>query len=297
LFAAVLLITLLTILVPTRPTRAADPPTTISGGDLPRAVRLAFADEDAFFRRLDPPHQPEETPPATGPSYVVSSVYWDRTLREDDPDAAPADMEAVYFPQAGYARARQAGEEVWLLLNQRQRAIVDRYIRLAREGLIGEAPGVFDVVRGAARSEPVTVMAGNRTLTDDEAARFWQVAQPIQLRRDLVRGTPDSWPPPSGPSLVWIVLSLPEGRSVDLLYSLGNGVLIDRFATELYPVPSQWLVPVLGPVADISSPDFGLTPAQIEHDEGAGSQLWWVVMLGGGLGCLAAALWLRRRPA
>jgi hypothetical protein len=167
-----------------------------------------------------------------------------------------------------------------------------------RDGLIGEEPGVFEVVRAAARSEPVAVTVAGRNLSNDEASRFWQAAQPVRLRRDLVRGTPEPpWPPPSGPSLVWIVLTLPEGRSVELLYSIGSSVLVDRFGTELYPVPSQWLVPVLGPVADISSPDFGLMPSQIEHADDAGSWVWWVLMLGGGLSFLAAAVWLRRRIA
>lgn len=267
----------------------AGPPTTIAGGDLPYSVRLATADEDAFFRRINPPPVLEQTPSPRGTRYSITSAYWDQARRLTDPDAEAIDPRADYFPGEGLVRLSEGGEDVWIVLNLRQREIIDRYIRLARERLIGPEPGAFDLIRAAALSEPVAVMIANHTLTEDEARRFWSAAAPVELRRDLVRGTPEPPWPPAGPTISWIAFTYPDGRSVEMLYSSVTGVLADRFATEVYPVPQRWLEPVLGAAAP--------TAAQIEEDEDKGTSPLWVVLAVGGVICLVAAFWLSRRWA
>jgi hypothetical protein len=119
----------------------------------------------------------------------------------------------------------------------------------------------------------------------------------VQLRRDLIRGDPR----PMGPAdrsdsqtMTWLLFTLPEGRTVQMLYAVVTGVLLDTTGSDLYPVPSRWLQPVLGDVAVFGSPEYDLAPAGIRQQQGAGSSLWWVVMLGGGLVCISAAVWLQR---
>jgi hypothetical protein len=268
--------------------------TTLSGGGLPFAVRLSASDEEAFRRRLAPPEPLEELQRPSGAAYTLTSSYWEHALTYHDPDVESVAAEAAYFPADGLVRARQGGEDAWLVLELRQRAILDRYLRFAREGRIGPEPGVFEVLRAAASTEPITITVADRELTQDEARRFWEASQSVQLRRDLIRGTPEApWPPAPTQTTVWITFTLDEGRSVELLYSVVTGVLLDRFATELYPVPRDWLVPVLGSAADFRSPDYDLTPAQIEQQPDRGSQLWWLLAIAAVAG-LGVAIWLRR---
>ena len=273
------------------------PASTLSGGDLPYAVRLSAADEEAFRRRLAPPEPLEEPQKPSGSFYTLASSYWEHALTYHDPDVESVAVEAAYFPESGMVRARHGGEDAWLVLDLRQRAILDRYLRFAREGRIGPEPGAFEVLRAAAATEPITVTVADRELTPDEARRFWKASQSMQLRRDLIpgaSGTPSPGPP--SPSAVWLTFTLDEGRSVELLYLVGSGVLVDRFASEVYPVPSRWLVPVLGPAADIGSPEFNLAPAQIEQQPTRGSRLWWLMAVAAVV-VLGTAVWLRRSRA
>jgi hypothetical protein len=91
---------------------------------------------------------------------------------------------------------------------------------------------------------------------------------------------------------VWLTFTFAEGRSVRLLYSGGPEHGGTPFA--LYePIGGEhYLVsPRVGAAIDSVLPRV----LEIEQQSGRGSPVWWVVMLGGGLACLAAALWLRRR--
>ena len=255
--------------------------TYISGGDLAASVRLTAADEDAFFRRINRPPRLMERPRAAGEAFSVYSGYWNEVVPDEEDEGSVASA-ALYYPADGFVRAEQAGEAVWLVLDLRQRAIIDRYVRLAREGLIDEAPGVLDVLSAAARTEPITVEIGARRLSATERALFWGAAAADRL--------PDALSPAEAVGDgegIWLVFGLTEGRSLRLLFKPEAGRLIEPIGGEVYAVPRDWLRPVLGAEAP-----GGLA---IEQRPGSGSPLWWLVMIGGGLFCLAAALWLRRR--
>src|SRR3712207_4504444 len=86
---------------------------TVSGGDLPHAIRLAPADADAFQRRINTPPELDNAPRTSGPSYTITSTYWDKVLRGERDDREPAEADAVYYPQGGYVKARQGGKDVW----------------------------------------------------------------------------------------------------------------------------------------------------------------------------------------
>lgn len=293
-----LLVFLLLPLLPFPAAAANGQGTVVTGGDLPGAVRLAAADEDAFFRRIDLPPRLTRPPSVSGPSYTVSSGYWDTVLRDDaGQDAAapssPAERDALYYPDTGHVRARQGGGDVWLLLDERQRAILDRYIRLGRAGLLVGAPGVLEVVRAAAlQSEPIGVQVGPRALTPAEAASFWRLAGAATLRREAAGGPPDA----GSPGVTWVILTLLEGRSLRLLYDAAGGLLFDPVSGEVYTVPERWLVPLLGEAA-AAGPGFALAPAPVQQQPSRGPGLWWPFMLGGGLALLAAAWWSQRRWA
>ena len=94
---------------------------------------------------------------------------------------------------------------------------------------------------------------------------------------------------------LWIVFTLTEGRSLQLFYTPDAGLLGDGGGTESYRVPQSWLTPVLGD-APLSGQN-GLGGSQVAQEPGRGAPAWWVLMLGGGFFCLAAAVWLRRRWA
>jgi hypothetical protein len=266
--------------------------TTISGPDLPHSVSLAAVDDDAFRRRLQPPPQLEAPPAVEGEPYAVVSDYWADALRDGQGSDAVVEPEGAYYPQGGHVRLRVDGADLWLLLDVRQRAILDRYIRLTAADAISGGPASFEVLRAAAPSEPIAIMVGARILTETEADAFWQVAG-LALRGDIARAGAVVEP---GLGSTWITFSLSEGRSLQYLYQVGGGVLLDFAASEFYAVPNDWLVPVLGPSA-APGPGFAFGPVQIEEEGEAGSPVWWVVMIGAGVACVAAAVWLRRRLA
>src|SRR5215510_11139478 len=138
--------------------------TTISGGNLPFAVALSPLDEQAFFQRIGPLPKLDDEPSTTGKSYTVTSPYWDIALRGDDKDAKPAEADAQYFPDGGYVLAKQGGEDAWVVIDLRQRAVLDRYIRFSSEGapsLSTTEPGTIDVMRiASARGEEIGIEAG-----------------------------------------------------------------------------------------------------------------------------------------
>jgi hypothetical protein len=249
-----------------------------------QTVRLAPADADAFRRRLSAPPA-YSGPLPTGETFVVTSDYWDATLGTGA--GAPAiEPAGTYFPADGIVKLRQAGRDAFFVLDQRQRANLDRYIKLVRQGQIGSAPGLLEVLVAASNAEPISIEIGSRFLKEDERAAFWRLAagfNPLDL--------PPAEPPRDSPSVVWITFGLPEGRSVLLGYAPGSGTVFDTSGREVYGVPKQWLQPILGDYA----PKFDSFKRQIEQQEPHGSLLWWPVMLGGGVGLLAAAVWLRRR--
>ena len=262
---------------------AAGPGIVISGGDLPHAVRLNVADEDAFRRHLGPQPQFAEAQEPPGGFYTVDSSYWDAAVRRGDTEELPVAASAAYYQEGGYVRTRQGSEDVWLVLDLRQRAILDRYIRLSRAGLVSDRPGVLEVLAYAWRSERVSVHIGADRLSRQEENIFFTgviIGERPQFR--------EPEPPPSGPSSVWLVFNLEEGRSVQVLYDPDKQEFIDSFGSEVYKVARQ-------SAFAIASASTGRSGLRIEQERGRGSLLWWPLLLGGGSFCLAAAVWLRRK--
>lgn len=251
-----------------------------------QTVRLAPADADAFRRRLSAP-PPYFGPLPTGESLVVTSDYWDATLGTGA--GAPAiDADGTYFPSDGIVKLRQGDRDAFFVLDLRQRANLDRYVRLARAGRIDATPGVLEVLTAASSDETVSIEFGSRVLDANERATFWRLSaglQPLDF--------PSGEPPRDSPSLARITFGLSEGRSIQMVYSVGSGTLVDALGQEVYAVPKRWLQPILGDYG----PGFDDFKRPIEQQDPVGSLVWWPVMLGGGIGLLAAAVWLQRRNA
>src|SRR6185503_5215606 len=107
---------------------AAPDATSISGPGFSHSVRLAVTDDYAFFRRINLPPKLEDTPKVSGPSFEITSRYWDEVVRGWDSSAGSGADSATYYPQGGFVRARQGGSDVWLVIDLRQQAIINRYI-------------------------------------------------------------------------------------------------------------------------------------------------------------------------
>ena len=107
-------------------------------------------------------------------------------------------------------------------------------------------------------------------------------------------GVPEPpWPPEASSTVAWMTFVLPEGRSVQMIYNTVTGVLLDRQGSEVYPVPSRWLEPVLGPTSPRSSED-AYGAFEIPQQAGTGSPLWWLLLVVG-LSSVGAAVYLQRR--
>jgi hypothetical protein len=279
----------LLVLLPLRGTAAAAPDgTSVDGPGFEFPVRLAVTDDYAFFRRINLPPKLDEAPRASGPSYQITSRYWDDVLRAWDDGAGSASESATYYPEGGFVRAEQDGEEVWLVIDLRQQAILNRYIRLARQGTLPQHPTVQQVIAAAQRDENVSVSIGSRQLRPNELTEFWKA-----FSQPLTRTDAGGRPPQSNAGL-WIAFGLQEGRSVQLFYDMRGNRLIDDLGIEAVAVPPNWLTSVLGP--DSARPDSPLlAPLVVPQDEPRGGRFWWVVMVGVGLFFLGAAFLVHRR--
>jgi hypothetical protein len=264
--------------------------TVIGGGDLPQPIRFAPVDADALTRRINDPPQLEAAPAHLGPAYSLSSPYWPIAAAEfesddDETDQAvalpPVDQKATYYPEAGVARVTRGEESAWLALDRRQQAIIERYLRFGRLGVLSEDPGILRLLGVAIGSaEPITLAIGDRTISDGDLITIGNVADGLLA----TRLTP-AQPPSLGNGDVWLVFTLPEGRTVQLLYDPEGATLTDYLGQERYdvtPLLAAALESFLAPPLAIAAPE-----------DGGGSPLWWLLMLGGGAGALAGALWLR----
>jgi hypothetical protein len=268
-------------------------PVVISGGDLVGTVALAPIDADAFQRRLNQPPRFKVRPTVEGISYSVESDYWDDAVREDD-ESPRAENAATYYPESGFVRVRQGAEDAWIVIDLRQRALLDRYIRLAKGGEIEPQSGFLAVLTAASASEETSVQIGSRVLTPAEEQAFWRVSS--GLRPLDTSSIPDGAAPPSGSSnSAWIIVTLPEGHAVEMLYTYATGTLVDGLGEEVYAVPRDWLRPAIGEYdgATLAS----LSASSIERDDPPGGWYWWPLMIGGGAACLVAAIWADRRLA
>lgn len=259
------------------------PAVVISGGDLPTEVRLAPADADAFRRRIVQPPRLEEEPVHEGPSYRITSGYWPGAVRlEDEEEPEDVGDVAEYFPGGGYVRVDVAGEDVWLVLDLRQRAILDRYIRLSLESgdALGPDPSTMDVLALIAGREALGVAVAGRAIEEDTA---------MELLTGLAGANPDPFveprrPPQPSEGGLWLSVTLTEGRI--LRYFFDGGTLTEALGTESYDASS---------VAHILEASRPQALPVIEHEEPAGSLLWWPVALGGAAVAFAGAFWLRIR--
>jgi hypothetical protein len=271
-----------------------EPRTVVSGGELPYSIRFTAADEDAFRRRINyPPVYERSTPEPEGASYTLTSSYWEPVVQSERRNWEPVEAEALYYPESGLVMARQDGEDVWLTLGVRQRAIIDRYIRLGEAGRLGPEPGLLDVVRAAAEDELVGVQVGGKLLDTREVAIFWHTVGPAEQRtnggeehqlgisRYILSPRPDD---------IWVIFTLPEGRALSLVYESQAGRFLDVFEPDSYVMSANALENALGNGE-------AFRPLEVPQQASRGSPVWWFVMVGGGLGMLATAVWLRRRLA
>lgn len=274
--------------------------TTIAGGNLPGVITFTRTDHDDFVRRLDLPPLFENPPAVGGPAFTVVSPYWDEAIRAGRVNREPVDNAATYYSDSGYVLAKQDGRDVWTALDTRQRAILDRYVRLG--AVLPANPTALDLLRiSAAEDETVGINIGGVALTPEQRTAFWNAAAGLQ---------PTAIDPPTPIDFAglaagseyntWIIFTLPEARTVQMLYSVVTGIVMEAAEVALdgtmYPVQRDWLVPVLGDVARIGE-TYGLQPLEIPQQEGSGSMLWWIVGLAAGLGAIAVSVYLQRLMA
>jgi hypothetical protein len=269
--------------------------TTISGGGLPHSIQLSPADHDAFMRRLDLPPLFDDPPEVKGPSYTVASPYWDAGIRAGDNTQVLVDDDAVYYPEGGFVKTTQAGDVIWTALDTKQRAILDRYIRYAPS--LPAQPTVFEVIRAAGLAgDDIGITVGAVEMTKEQRTKFW----------DNVRGLKPQAAPasaqsldPNSPDIIWVEFSLPEGRSIPMAYSTTGGTFSTLTASmtegTVFPVPRDWLVPVLGDEARLNAPSSLLAPVAISEDATDGSPIWWLITIGGGTASIAIAIVLERK--
>ena len=136
-------------------------------------------------------------------------------------------------------------------------------------------PGILDVLVEASKFELITVQIGDRFLDETETAEFWQVARGLprlsssQMLASVVLEDDES--------RLWIIFNLPEGRAVQMSYSVAAGLLTDSLGAEAYRVPGDWLVNVLGADAPRPGEPSNIGGRAIEQDTRPGSPLWWLV--------------------
>jgi hypothetical protein len=269
------------------------PEVRIAGEGIPQPVNLSPPDADAFRRRINAPPELEEAPSVSGRFYIVSSKYWNDYVRPYlDEDEIDLDEHAFYYPEGGYVRTTQDGEDVWVVLDLRQRAILNRYIRLAGANLIDQTPSSIGVLHASYTGSLQDAAAGNsgdlislevagRALTGAQADQVWQALLRLGAASFL---DPVQPPRPATTPGFWLLFYLPEGRSLQYFYD--GTSLIDMLGSERYDATA--VRGVLDPLAPQERP-------VIQHQEPTGSLLWWPLMFGGGLVSLALAIVLRRR--
>jgi hypothetical protein len=181
---------------------AAPEATSISGPGLSHPVRLAVTDDYAFFRRINLPPKLDKEPKVSGPAYEITSRYWDDVVRGWDSSAGSGADSATYYPQGGFVHARQDGDDVWLVIDLRQQAILNRYIRLAQKNTLPAIPTLQEVIAASQRDETISVTIGSRQLKPDELTAFWQ-----EFARPVTR-TDGGGTTPKGSDGLWIAFGL-----------------------------------------------------------------------------------------
>jgi hypothetical protein len=287
--AVLTVVALLALIQPRGDVIAAPEATSISGPGFAYPVRLAVTDDYAFFRRINLPPKLDNKPDLSGPSYEITSRYWDDVVRGWDSNAGSGADSATYYPQGGFVHARQDGEDVWLVIDLRQQAILNRYIRLAQQNTLPAIPTLQEVISASQRDEKISVTIGSRQLKGSELANFWR-----EFARPMTR-TDGGGTTPRGSNGLWIAFGLEEGRTVHLFYDLKGHRLIDDLGIEALTVPNDWLASVLGSPLAPTSPL--VAPLAIPQDEPRGGRVWWLIMVGSGVFFLAAAFYAHKKLA
>ena len=255
-------------------------------------ITLAPADADAFQRRLNQPPLLDEPPQAAAPSYTVTTGYWDPAIREEEDEPA-VDAEAEYFPGGGFVRARQAGEDVWVVLDLRQRAILNHYIgygtrhRLPadptlRQAALNPSALLIAFLGYYGQGESVAIEVGDRVLTREEADAFLAAVAPGLYGVTFL--DPPQPPRTEDVSGYWVTLTLPEGRTLAYFLDTTAETLTDALGTELHHIGMTG-----GGIPE--STDVTL----IEDEDPAGSPVWWLAAIGAAM-LLAIAVARRRLP-
>ena len=178
------------------------------------AVSLAPTDADAFRRRINLPPRIEFVPQPEGPSYTVTTPYWNDAIdREEGEERLLVAEAATYWPDGGYLLTMLGDNEVWTVLDLRQQATLDRYIRLGRSAAIGPRDGNLAVLSAAAATEYVGIDAGVAPLTASERTSFWAG----------FGDTPVSFldpfePPRPGGDGFWLLLTIADGPGYQYYY-------------------------------------------------------------------------------
>lgn len=259
-----------------------------------KLISLAPADAAAFQRRLNQPPDLESIPPATAPAYTVTTPYWDEAVRDDNVDEPPVEGAAQYYPGGGYVRAEQDGEDVWLVLDLRQRAILDHYIDYGTRQRLPEDPELQEAVLNPSAllvvfysyygiGETIGIQVGNRTLGQEEIDAFLASIAPHLIFQLTFLDPPQ--PPEADGAGYWVTFTLPEGRSLAYYLDPSAGTLTDALGTETFDI---------GAAAGGGIPE-SADALNVEQEAPAGSQLWWLFGIAGGVALLAAAVLLRRR--
>jgi len=210
-------------------------------------------------------------------------------VRGWDSTAGSGADSATYYPQGGFVHAKQDRDDVWLVLDLRQRAILDRYIRLAQKNTLPAIPTLQEVIAASQRDETISVTIGSRQLKPDELPAFWK-----EFARPTSR-TDGGGTTPKGSDGLWIAFGLEEGRTVHLFYDTKGHRLIDDLGIEALTVPDDWLSSVIGTPVSVTSPL--LAPLAIPQQEPRGGRLWWFVMVGAGIFFLGAAFVAHKKLA
>lgn len=167
----------------------------LSGGDLPHPIMLAFEDAYAFWALPDPrsnldlpdgwPSRLDVPPVNLGTGYELSSGIA-AALLGDNPFGLWRGIQfgesrpplSTYYPAAQALELRIGDDPPrWARLDVNRAAILDRYIRLGREGALPERPRILDVLAADARrglAAPVTV--DTRPLPPAAVEEFWSTA-------------------------------------------------------------------------------------------------------------------------
>jgi hypothetical protein len=236
---------------------------------------LAPSDADAFQRRLSPP-PPYAGPLPSGEPVTITTDYWDEAFGSGA-GRQPVSRSALYHSSDGVVRVQQGDRFDFFVLDQRQRALLARYIRLARVGAIGTNPGALEVLIAASAAEPIGVEVGGQPLDEALQSAFWRALDAQGTSGTLIEPPR----PPDRRDGYWVTFSTAEGRSQQYFYEPGTGRLTDFLGTEGYTIRG------------VLPESAGAAP-QIEQQASPGSKLWWPLMLGGGAALLTVAVLLQR---